>query len=225
MELEIWKDIPEYKGIYQVSNLGNIKSLNYRGLNKESILKQSVCHSGYEFVVLYNKTKRKTRSVHQLVCEAFLNHKPCGHKLVVNHINHIKTDNRLCNLEIITQRENASKKNIQTTSEFVGVYYYKKHKKWSSSIWVGKKIVYLGFFDNELEASQYYKNALISLNNGSEINIKRPITSSKYKGVSYCKERKKWRCAVYENKKLKTIGRFNTEEEAYQAKLNYNDKK
>ena len=66
---------------------------------------------GYLFVILKNIELNKTqqKSVHQLVAMAFLNHIPCGHKLVVNHINMIKTDNRVENLELITQQENWDK--------------------------------------------------------------------------------------------------------------------
>lgn len=52
----------------------------------------------------------KTFRVHQLVAMAFLSHKQSGMKLVINHINKIRNDNRLFNLEILTQKENINKK-------------------------------------------------------------------------------------------------------------------
>jgi ribosomal protein L15E len=71
---------------------------------------------------------------------AFLNHTPCGYKIVVDHIdNNIKTDNRLENLQLITQRENVSKDIKNTSSKYIGVCWHKKAKKWRSSIQINGK--------------------------------------------------------------------------------------
>lgn len=107
-ENEIWKDIPNYEGIYQASNMGRIKSLEridalgYR--LKEKILKPTINHKGYYKVPLYKNSKVKKYSVHRLVYEAFNGQIPEG--LQVNHINEIKTDNRLENLNLMTCKEN-----------------------------------------------------------------------------------------------------------------------
>ena len=53
---EVFKDIPNYEGLYQVSNLGNVKSLNYRRTKKEDILSLRVNQSGYYIVSLYTFT-------------------------------------------------------------------------------------------------------------------------------------------------------------------------
>ena len=98
--MEIWKKVKGYEGIYEVSNLGRVKSLSrivlkkgkYPFLTKEKILKQSNNYRGYKHVGLYLNKKMKTLTVHQLVVIAFLNHKPNGQELVVNHINLIKKD-------------------------------------------------------------------------------------------------------------------------------------
>ena len=75
---EIWKDISDYKGLYQVSNLGNIKSLkrytkihNANRLEKEKILKLNV-RNGYYIISLNKKSKRKVYQVHRLVASAFI---------------------------------------------------------------------------------------------------------------------------------------------------------
>ena len=85
---EIFKDIPNYEGLYQVSNLGNVKSLNYRRTKKERVLKTVVNGVGYLNVYLSKNGKIKTFTVHKLVCMAFLNHTPNGSKgLVADHRN------------------------------------------------------------------------------------------------------------------------------------------
>lgn len=103
---EIWKDILGYEGLYQVSTLGRVKSLNYNRSGKERIMKPVLYGNGYYIVKLCKNGKQKRFSVHRLVAEAFLYKIPKG--LVVNHLNQEKTDNRLENLEIVTQKENVN---------------------------------------------------------------------------------------------------------------------
>lgn len=95
---EIWKDIPGYEGIYQASNNGFIR--NSKGL----ILKPMLNKFGYYRVELFNNKSRKKHQVHRLVWEAFNGAIPTG--LQVNHINEIKTDNALINLNLMTPKEN-----------------------------------------------------------------------------------------------------------------------
>jgi len=115
--MEIFKDIPGYEGIYQVSDLGRVKSLKF---NKEKILKPGVNNHGYYTVVLC-KGKRKTINVHQLVAMAFLNHEPCGYNgLIVDHKDNNPLNNRLSNLQLISQRENTSK-DKKGSSKYTGV--------------------------------------------------------------------------------------------------------
>lgn len=83
---EIFKDIPNYEDMYQVSNLGNVKSLGNNKNRKDKILKISLDGSGYKKVSLCKNSKIKTIRVHQLVSMAFLNHKINGHKLSLIHI-------------------------------------------------------------------------------------------------------------------------------------------
>lgn len=162
MENEIWKDVPNYEGIYQVSNLGRIKSIprkvcNHQGchISKEKIMRQQTLKK-YKRVVL----KGKSFTTHQLVAMAFLNHIPCGHKLVVDHINDNTQDNRVENLQIITQRENSYKTQRNGTSKYKGVGWSKDKKKWRSYIRLNGVIKHLGYFNNELEASEAYQNKL-----------------------------------------------------------------
>jgi len=177
---EQWKDIPDYEGFYQASDLGRIKSLNrtmscmgkYSFLSEGRIRKVRLGRDGYLKVNLSIDGKTQTLKIHQLVAMAFLNHVPCGYKLVINHKNFIKIDNQLSNLEVVTQRENSNKKHVKSSSNFTGVSWHKKSKKWSAQVVVNGEIKYLGLFNDELEASQYYENALIAIQNGSEIKVK-----------------------------------------------------
>lgn len=92
---EIWKDIPNYEGLYQASNLGKIKSL-YR--NK--ILSPCKDKDGYLKVLLYKNKKRKNISVHRLIALTFLDN--YDNFPVVNHKDENKQNNRVDNLEWCT---------------------------------------------------------------------------------------------------------------------------
>ena len=152
---EIWKSIEGYEGLYEVSDQGRVM-----GIKRGMVLKLSDDNRGYLKVVLCKDGIRKTRTVHQLVAEAFLGHKPCGMKLVVNHINFNKHDNRPCNLEITTQRENTNKKHLPSSSEHTGVTWYKQNEKWRSQIVINGKLKHLGYFNTEIEAYKAYQKAL-----------------------------------------------------------------
>ncbi len=106
--MEKWKDIEGYEGYYQVSNLGNVKSLGRYVNNphggkryiRERILKP-FNKKGYLYVDLL---KIKQHRIHRLVAAAFIDNKDDSAE--VNHINGIKNDNRVENLEWCTRSEN-----------------------------------------------------------------------------------------------------------------------
>ena len=114
MKEEEWRDITGYEGLYQISNNGNVKSLgrwvNYKNKGKrwkeEKIMKPSVNEIGYLYVGLCKNRKLKKFKVHRLVYEAFVGDIPNG--MYVNHINEIKSDNRLENLNLMTPKENCN---------------------------------------------------------------------------------------------------------------------
>ena len=109
--IEIWKDIVGYEGSYQVSNFGNVKSLDRKGLfgtqnviYKSRILKQKILNMGYYSVNLSKKSKVKTYTVHRLVGKAFIDNPK--NKATINHIDGDKLNNRVDNLEWCTMNEN-----------------------------------------------------------------------------------------------------------------------
>lgn len=106
------RDIKGYEGLYQVIDQGHVKSLerkvrHWRGgerIQKERILKPSNDRGGYLLVSLCDGEKRKTYTVHRLVCQAF--HENPENKPCVNHIDENKTNNCASNLEWCTYAEN-----------------------------------------------------------------------------------------------------------------------
>jgi hypothetical protein len=81
-------------------------------------------------------------------------------KLVINHVDFNKLNNKVDNLEIITNRKNANQKHLKSSSVYTGVCWHKPNKKWMSYISINGKSKYLGLFTNELEASEAYQKEL-----------------------------------------------------------------
>ena len=108
---EEWKDIKGFEGWYQVSNLGQVRSVERQINNngtlqtyKSHILKQSITNKGYYYVVLYKNSKGYHKNIHRLIAEHFidnLNNLPC-----VNHIDGDKKNNSLSNLEWCSHQYN-----------------------------------------------------------------------------------------------------------------------
>lgn len=155
-QIEKWKDIPGYENLYQVSDLGNVRRLKS---GKFKFLKFGTNPRGYKNVSLSKSGKVKTYLVHILVSICFLDHIPNGHTTTVDHINEIKSDNRLSNLQLLTNRENIIKSKIKRALP-VGVYYYKSTKKYAARITINNKQKHLGYFFNPEEASKAYQKAL-----------------------------------------------------------------
>ena len=96
---EIWKDIKDYEGLYQVSNLGRVKRIT-----TGRVLKPLKHANGYLMVKLSKNSIVYTKTVHRLVAEAFIPNPE--HKSEINHIDENKTNNSLDNLEWMTRKEN-----------------------------------------------------------------------------------------------------------------------
>ncbi len=168
--IEIWKDIPYYEGYYQVSNLGNVRSLNrvIKGkggcdkIKKGKIKKQTLGKNGYLHTRLCKNGKSRLFDIHKLVGMTFLGHIPDGNNVIIDHKKEgDRLDNRLENLQIITTRENISKSRLfsnKKTSKYTGVCL--DRKKWKAAITINKKRLHLGLFDDEYEAHMAYQNKL-----------------------------------------------------------------
>lgn len=110
---EIWKDIPEYEGLYQVSNKGNVKSISHYTRNNVNggkryaqgrVLSQFKMPNGYRQVQFSKNEKREKKYVHRLVASVFLLNE--DNLTDVNHIDGNKDNNTVENLEWVSHRDN-----------------------------------------------------------------------------------------------------------------------
>ena len=168
-KFEIWKDIKSYEGLYQVSNLGRVKSLpkvkktKTQYLMKERIMSFNNHRNGYLTVMLYSNSKGKRVYVHRLVACAFLGE----NDLQVNHKDLNKKNNVIENLEFVDNRENCTHyiKTLVKSSRFIGVKKNKRSNTFVSRILVDGVRQYLGSFKSEGFAAEVYNNRLNSINN------------------------------------------------------------
>lgn len=130
-QTEQWKDIEGYEGLYQVSNEGRVKSLNYRQTKQEKILKAFKNNNGYLLVGLCKNGKPIHKLVHRLVAEAFI--PMVEGKQDIDHINSVRHDNRVENLRWCTPEENA---NNPITIERVKAVNRKKAEALSKKVYV-----------------------------------------------------------------------------------------
>lgn len=112
-EIEEWRDIKGFEGLYQVSSLGRVKSLKF---GRERILTPYKQKDGYLRIYLCKEGEMKRYLVHRLVANAFI---PNPNNLeTINHINEIKTDNRVDNLEWMTQKDNKRYSSAVAVNQF-----------------------------------------------------------------------------------------------------------
>lgn len=111
---EIWKEIPGYECLYEVSNMGRVKALSrviirsdgVKQTYKESFKKPTLGKRGYYFVTLSKKGVSKKHNIHRLVAINFIPNPK--NKSQVNHIDGDKLNNNICNLEWVTNKENSN---------------------------------------------------------------------------------------------------------------------
>jgi len=166
---EEWLPIKEYEHLYMVSNIGRIKSLSRpvrrrHGvfMSKDKILNPYVSTSrGYASIGLYKNNKIKRVEIHRLVYNAFIG---IGNAHHIDHINRIRTDNRLVNLRPATATQSAanSRKRKSCSSKYKGVSQDKRTGKWIAYIFNYKKY-HLGVFINENDAARAYNKKALEL--------------------------------------------------------------
>jgi len=120
---EIWKTIVKNgeNTQYQISNIGRVKSLKY---GKEKIMRLEFGRVGYYKIRIWHNNKRYFDYVHRLVAEYFLPN--FNNKMQINHIDHNKKNNKICNLELVTNKEN-----MQKYKEYFNINKIKKASKLS----------------------------------------------------------------------------------------------
>lgn len=122
---EIWKDVIGYEGLYQVSNLGRVKHLIGYNHKTEYILKPTLNEAGYYYVTLSKHNKTRKRLVHRLVALAFIKRED-DYRNEIDHINAIRTDNRIANLRWCTRKENCNFPLYRANSSKQGCWMYQR---------------------------------------------------------------------------------------------------
>ena len=138
-----WKPVKDYERLYEVSNFGEIKSLNYNHTGKEKLLKSKKDKYGYLTVNLYKNGVRKSFTIHRLVYETFVGEIP--EDLQVNHIDEDKENNRVDNLNLMTPRENSNwgTRNARVADARKGLYNIKSSKAVEAIDKVTGRVVYV----------------------------------------------------------------------------------
>jgi len=135
--MEGCKDIKGYEGYYQIDIFGNVKSIK-----SNKILKPRKYSGGYLGFALQKNGIRKEFKQHRLVAENFINFD--SDKNIVNHKNGNTSDNRVENLEWVTQRENIS--HYHSATKLLGVSRHRETNKYTSRIFINGKSKYIGLF-------------------------------------------------------------------------------
>lgn len=173
-EPEIWKPIPGYEGLYEVSSWGKIKTvLRYRkcSFGSTAIVQEKILHcyiqKRYFSCVLTKDGKSKNIRVHRIVYKVFVDksNRNISELEDINHKDLDKYNNYYKNLEEVSKRENQTHRYLQQnkSSVFPGVSFRsdeKRIKRWQASVAVNKKNIYIGTFLTEIEAYQAYLDAL-----------------------------------------------------------------
>ena len=168
---EIWKDVFEYEGLYQISNFGNARSLDRVVIENNTGKKRNVrgvdlkpgISKGYFYFNLYKpNSKIKKGWNHKLVAQSFLGHIPCGMELVINHKDNNPQNNHVDNLEITTQRKNSTYHKENKTG-FAGVK--KRRYGFQSELKITRngqsKNIHIGLFNTAEIASAHRELAVL----------------------------------------------------------------
>lgn len=155
--MEEWRDVPEYEGIYQVSNYGRLKSLCRTDAagktRKEKYLKPHETVDGYYSTTLIKNGKRKVIGIHRVVYLAFKGDIPEG--MEINHINENKKDNTPGNLEVLTKADNIKygTARIRAAQSMMGRLINRPdHSKWVIQLSLNNEILH--FYPSTMQAER-----------------------------------------------------------------------
>jgi len=168
---ELWEDIPSYEGFYQASNMGRVRSIDrvvpiQRGATKRSIkgyVLKPYLRKGYLVVDLHSGSResRKATSAHTIIWRTFNGQVP--HPLQIDHKNEDKTDNRLSNLQLLSNRDNCIKGRLKYRDLPTGAYWREDTHKYYSRIQINGKDKYLGMFNCPTAAHLAYEKERLKL--------------------------------------------------------------
>lgn len=163
---EVWKPVKGFGKYYEVSNCGRVRSKDRysenrfsKWLRKGRVLKEVYDKRGYPMVHLINDKVSLTRRIHVLVWDAFGKQKRSGRRLQVDHKDENKKNNHINNLQLLTNRENVTKRFVGQRLLPTGVYRQEGTKKYMAQISINGKSIYLGYFETVESARRAYKNA------------------------------------------------------------------
>jgi len=150
---EYFKPVYGLEGIYEISISGTV-----RNIQKGNILYGFKHTRGYRCFLLSGKDKVISRSLHRMLVETFIG--PIKKGYVVNHIDGDVSNNSLCNLEVVSQRENVC--HGKAVKQYAGVTFF--NGKWQSRITHNGKRIFLGYFSTQEDANDAYIKKLNELN-------------------------------------------------------------
>jgi len=160
MSNEEWRCVAEYEGLYEVSNLGRIRSLDHTTVDTKNIersfkgrvLSLSTDSHGYNIKTLYLNGERCAFRLHRLIAQAFISNP--NDLPYIDHVDGNKENNNINNLEWVTAQENTERyhSKIESSSKYNKVSFSPSHKKWIAQLLVDGKSIHIGSFDSEDDA-------------------------------------------------------------------------
>lgn len=164
-QMEEWKPIKNYEGLYEISQYARIKSLirtrcSGRGRYapiKERMLKTALDSTGYLMTAISKSGKSKSMSIHRTVWDYFGDSPRNAHTLQVDHVYNDRLNCTIWNLQLLTGRANICKEVELKKRDALPLGVYKRKNRFAAQITLNRKVRYLGAFRSPELASQLYR--------------------------------------------------------------------